>query len=473
MKKYYLLFLSIFVFNLLVQAQNVVEVIELESLTAQQITINSGFPASFGATTYKLLYNTVDIDGNETVASGFFAVPNDRDLAFPTLVYQHGTVFTRNAVPSNGSDEADIGLLAAGQGYISILPDYLGLGDNPGIHPYLHADTEASAAIDMLFAVEEFLENEGVPKNEQLFITGYSQGGHAAAALQKALQEDFADVFTVTASAPASGPYHMKSFNGLVEERVYLTPAFAAATVLSYNDVYNIYENLEAIFKPAYATFAEQYMDGEIQLDVFNEQLVLALTTEVGASIPREMFQDSIITLFNENNTAHPLIQAFADNDLTEWAPQAPTRLFYCVDDETVDASNSIVADSIMNELGAADVEATNLGGNLNHVQCVTPALINVVLFFGSFQELTTSVEQLTFNSPITVFPNPVKETLYLRGLSPGAVVELYGLNGQLLLSSQANDADYAIDVANQQSGFYFLRIVDKTGIFSQKIVIE
>lgn len=85
------------------------------------------------------------------------------------------------------------------------LPDYLGLGDSPGRHLYCHSKTEATASID-LYVLQKLCQLKNVLYNDQLFIFGYSQGGHAAMATTREIQLNHSDEFTITASAPMSGP---------------------------------------------------------------------------------------------------------------------------------------------------------------------------------------------------------------------------------------------------------------------------
>ena len=108
----------------------------------------------------------------------------------PLLSYQHGTIFTDDKAPSNDSDSIEgIGVLA-GSGYIVSSPDYLGYAESTSIlHPYVHADSLASASIDMLRASKAFLASQNVEINNQLFLAGYSEGGYATIALQRELQK--------------------------------------------------------------------------------------------------------------------------------------------------------------------------------------------------------------------------------------------------------------------------------------------
>ena len=83
----------------------------------------------------------------------------------------------------------------AGAGFIYIAPDYLGLGDSTvPRHRYFHAATEASSTADLLVASRRVLASLLVEQNDELFIFGFSQGGHAALALHRELQNGHVDV---------------------------------------------------------------------------------------------------------------------------------------------------------------------------------------------------------------------------------------------------------------------------------------
>ena len=54
----------------------------------------------------------------------------------------------------------------------------MGLGSSPGFHPYLHARSEATASVDMLRAGRNYCASNNIGLNGQVFLAGYSQGGH-------------------------------------------------------------------------------------------------------------------------------------------------------------------------------------------------------------------------------------------------------------------------------------------------------
>ena len=80
-----------------------------------------------GVISYSITYNTTDVFGNPTIASGALYVSQCGNR-MPLVSYQHGTQFIKSEVPSNEYYYETRGLLYSGNGYITTLPDYLGMG---------------------------------------------------------------------------------------------------------------------------------------------------------------------------------------------------------------------------------------------------------------------------------------------------------------------------------------------------------
>jgi len=168
-------------------------------------------------TLYRILYTTPDIEGRTDTASRLLILPNRPDDVLPLICVQHGTVNSKSDVPSNLAGGYELGLSFGALGYVTVMPDFLGLGESRGFHPYVHADSEAWASLDMLLAVEAFAAQNGVLLNDQLFITGYSQGGHAGMALHRDIELNNSDLYTVTAASHMSGPY---SISGIMRDLI-------------------------------------------------------------------------------------------------------------------------------------------------------------------------------------------------------------------------------------------------------------
>lgn len=389
----------------------------LGSKTKLELLVVFGVVVENDIDLYKITYQTPDVDGLLDTASALFTLPkvNEQTL-LPLVVYGHGTTNGPDDVPSRLEGGHEIPMGYAGFGFATVAPDYLGLGDARGFHPYLHAETEASASLDALFAAYEFLEfhlQADLDPN-YLFLAGYSQGGHASMALHKNIDDFWSIIIPVTAATHMSGPY---SLSNVMKDRIlsndpYGFPAYIAYIFLGFNEAYDLYGNIGEVFKEPYATPITSFYDGTIDLLQLNGQL-LTLLSSGGNSLVKNMFQDSIRDGL-ENNPLHPLNIALQDNDVYEWAPDSPTRLYYCGNDQQVPPRNSILADSVMNALGAPDVQALNLNPNFDHGPCVLPSIINSITFFKSFLN-TSSTDQPGQKSPLTVYPNPTSDELIVK----------------------------------------------------------
>lgn len=445
------------------------------SLPASALREKYGDFIRFGVRHYKITYTTFDLEGRVDTASGLISYPNlPGNAVLPMLAYLRGTIGSRDAVPSNLDGGYEIAEAFAGMGYYAVSPDLLGSGDSRGFHPYVHADSEAWASLDMLEAAHTFAADREVLLNTQLFITGYSQGGHAAAALHREIEARHADRWTVTASAPMSGPY---SISGVMRELMlgdteYFYPAFLINTILSYNLVYGLYDSPAAVLQPFYADLAERFLAEELTLGEVNQACIDQLTADHGASLSRFMLQDSVLENFT-NNPDHPISAALRDNDLYDWAPQAPTRLFYCRADDQVPFRNSIVADSVMTLNGAPNVAAVEVSDTADHVECAFPAVFSGILFFSFFQDLdvgTSGVGQIA-GAPVAAYPNPATTDLTVEGPAD-ARFELYDLEGRALLQGRLRASPEAIPIGHLPAGLYVLRLTTERGSWTDRVVV-
>jgi len=127
--------------------------------------------------------------GNQTFhVSGGLLTPDgiNKSQVKGVLVYFHGTTFNNSQVPSHYEGNVETALMAevfASQGYIVVMPDYVGQGvDFQDVHPYvLYPKVSAQTATDMLTAVRPLLVARygflpGDPALK-LFSVGYSEGG--------------------------------------------------------------------------------------------------------------------------------------------------------------------------------------------------------------------------------------------------------------------------------------------------------
>ena len=121
----------------------------------------------YSVDSYKIIYSTIDTENQQINASGLLSIPKKSAGAkSPLLSYQHGTIFTDDNAPSNDSDSIKGISAISGTGYIVSSPDFLGYAESTQIlHPYVHAESLASASIDMLRASKAFLANKNIAIN--------------------------------------------------------------------------------------------------------------------------------------------------------------------------------------------------------------------------------------------------------------------------------------------------------------------
>lgn len=430
-------------FAVLLPAQDLVSFNLIGSKTKAQLAAQFGLPfIQYGARFYKVTYTTPDLSGMQDTVSGLVVVPDDNTKIYPRLVYQHGTSSNKNNVPSRygqpGGGEGDIPVFFAGMGFVALAPDYLGLGDSDEFHPYVHAESETWVAQDMLRAFSELESQINTHTNEQLFITGYSQGGHASMALHRAVEQDPSEEFTATAAAHLSGPYSigevMRDF--ILLDTIYYYPAYIPNTLVSYQVVYgNLFSDVSEGFRPPYDDLVQQFYDGQIDLGELNAQLIDSLISVEGACRPTRMLQDAMKQAVVADPD-HPVNVALRANNVYQWAPQVPTRLFYCKADDQVSFVNSLVALDTMLARGALNIAAADQDSTANHVQCVEPALVSTLFFFIGYQEIgeLSSAEAPSKSGDLfSVFPNPAGSYTQVNVPASGTLL-VYGADGRLVM---------------------------------------
>lgn len=462
-------------------AQELISVEAQEIIEARFLTIALPFTATYDVATYKMLYTSRGAFGQPDTLSGLVALPLIEDqLLFPLTVYNHGTVTDREAVPSRvGVVERLLPNAFATSGYVVVAPDYIGLGDSRGFHPYLHAETEARAGRDMIVATKEWFAGgtdgaeSSVRLNDQLFITGYSQGGHAAQALHRDLQlRPDSNQLTVTAATHLSGPYSISEVmrRELFSENPSTLPAFVAYTYLSYNRMYELFDSLAEAFVPPYLSVIDSFDRELIDGESFNTRLTELLNVEENTPFAA-IFQDSIREQLRVAAGEAPVVMALRDNDTYEWAPLSPTLIYYCTEDEQVPPGNAILADSVMRLLGATDLTLTN-GGPFDHGGCIVPAATATLDFFNALAErdIYVGVGAPEARAEVSIMPNPVRigGSLLIRGLPTrsNSPYLLYDGSGRLVAEGVVSDEGSLQLPSKMQRGLHLLRIQLPNGNF-------
>jgi hypothetical protein len=172
--------------------------------------------AVFG-TTYRVLYvsraralpaTTPDADQDwtrNTAVTGTVTIPADASAALPVVSWAHPTVgLADSCAPSNDAEaiETFVSLVSTTSPVLVAATDYEGLG-TPGAHPYLDGETAGYNTLDIVLAARQLAQQQSVTTTNDVVVTGYSQGGHAAL-WSGALAGEFPtiDLLGVAAQAP-------------------------------------------------------------------------------------------------------------------------------------------------------------------------------------------------------------------------------------------------------------------------------
>ena len=377
----------LFVFTLLISfnslSQELLSYTEIEHYTEKGLEkiwednkINEWIvPISNGFKLYEVIYTTSWHDGSAIKASGLCFIPdNFLEKKPPQMVYHHGTRTLKRTILHLESENA-ISAGFSADGYLVIMPDYIGLGKGDKFHLYQNSESEATACIDMLIAVQELNKQLSIKTNEQLFLTGYSQGGHACMATQKKLEAEYTNQFTITASSPMSGAYDMSGVQATVMTKPYPEPVYLPYLLMGINEVYNITDS-DKLFRAPYDSLVPILYNGEYNLQEINAFL---------PEIPADVVHPDLLKEYKENPN-FKFNTALKENDLLDWKPETPTRICYCKSDKIVLYENSVVAFKKMKKNGSKKVELCKAAKKFGHVECAIFTSIYTKMWFDSFR---------------------------------------------------------------------------------------
>ncbi len=317
----------------------------------------------------KFTYHTQGSAGEITTATSALMLPTGEGKNCsgkrPVLLYAHGTTveqpydLSQVGTSKAGSGQAnELATLYASQGYVVVAPNYAGYDKSTlDYHPYLNKKQQTIDMYDALKSARQAVQDEkNISFSDKLFISGYSQGGFVAMATAEYLQNQGE---TVTAVAPASGPYAMLAFGDMIFSGIVNQGAtiFAPLIATNYQKQYgNIYNSPSDIYAGTYATTAENAIPSELSVEELTKGTDkiprMALFQSNTGNKMLEKLPKNFPLFFNDKkylvNTEyrlkyladaqknpsnsskkpqHPLRKALKDNDLRTFVPKMPVFL--------------------------------------------------------------------------------------------------------------------------------------------------
>lgn len=320
----------------------------------------------------KVTYQSTGADGNLHTMTGLLIMPKallGSKPSVPILLYQHGTEPYRPYSPSrflknrdNPSDYPEVMVAAAiaATGYAVAMADYEGLGDNSDTQPYVHGTTLANQVIDMLRKSRDIIADDSPCRwNSQLFLMGYSEGGYVTMTTTRELELNHASEFTVTASAPLSGPHDLSGTmrSVMLSDNSFKAPYFLPFLLTGYNYAYG---SQTTLFGSSFALLAQYNsatpplygrFDGTWRSDEINEAMGMDYDTPT-LIVPKSVLTQQFLSELTDDTSS--LVAFLRDNDSYRgWTPKAPMRMYHHRSDDLVPYANSQIAFNSFSSAGA------------------------------------------------------------------------------------------------------------------------
>ena len=214
--------------------------------------------------------------------------------SFPLLIRFNSTIFSNEEAPTvcdffDATKKCDstLALLEASQGFIVLLPDYLGFGesrDKVPFHPFFIPEYYQYDALSLLNNVAGVggvadklgieIKKRKIDNKKFLFLTGYSEGGYATLAVQKFLEEKVdSHPYFITASAPGAASVNLNIVAKRIMGRDFFVAApFLANVLLSYNYIYGLNYQDEEIYKKGTNSVGVDINLGTVLMDAIKKR---------------------------------------------------------------------------------------------------------------------------------------------------------------------------------------------------------
>jgi hypothetical protein len=251
-----------------------------------------------GVDFYYVTFWTVGGAGETTKSSGALMVPTGAAPACsgprPIVEYAHFTnpnkaLNIADITNASNTEGALIAAMFAAQGYIVVAPNYAGYDISTlGYHPFVNAVQQSGEMMDILAAARTALPNtlaSATSDNGELFLTGYSEGGHVAMATLRAMQ---AAGEKVTAAAPMSGPYALEAFGDTIFFGGVDLGSTEFAPLLA-NSYQYAYGNVTSSTLPLFSTFfpdAQTLLPSDTPIDTIFQEGLLPETALFNSTTP-------------------------------------------------------------------------------------------------------------------------------------------------------------------------------------------
>jgi pimeloyl-ACP methyl ester carboxylesterase len=359
----------------------ITSMLDLASIQIPQIAAIKSHVVS-DISVYRVVYKTT-INGNEINASGLLCVPATPG-DYPVLSFQNGTNTVYAAAPTESPSEYTHQFVEtiASMGYIVLFADYPGFGESTQIpHPYLVKEPTVRSLVDFLYTAKEIGSSEfpGITFRNEYYLLGYSQGGWATFALDKALESDYASDFNVKGVSCGAGSYNIPMLlESTLNKQTYPVPAYLAYIVNAYTSYGQFTNPASDIFSATYASKISSLFNGQLSLDQIDTQLT--------TSVP-DLLNPDFISGFETAAKYAPVMDALVNNSITAWHTLIPILFTHGEQDTQVDP---VSTENMFNDMIAAgtspDICKKTTVPNVDHGPGAIPCMLGGLLFLDNLK---------------------------------------------------------------------------------------
>ena len=83
----------------------------------------------------------------------------------------------------------------------------------------------------------------------------------------------------------------------------------------------------------------------------------------------------------------------------------------------------------------------------------------------------TLSTSEYYIDTSLVLYPNPTKDHIYIEGNSAIKSIEIYDIQGRMLTQENYNSKNVNLNMSNQATGIYFVKIKTAKGVKTEKVV--
>jgi pimeloyl-ACP methyl ester carboxylesterase len=336
---------------------------------------------NYSVDVYRLTYRTHYKD-QEIIASGLACIPASEGI-FPILSFQNGTNSAHANAPTENASNSMFTILQglAGNGYILLIPDYIGFGASDTIvHPYYIKDPTNNAIIDLIIATREFIDNFIVDAvySQDCYLAGYSQGGWASlSALQTIEHDELLDI-QVKATSCGAGAYDLISATEyILALDTFPGPQYLPYYLYSHQQYGLITDPMNKYFQEPYASIIPDLFNGSLTNAQVNAQLTDTISNLLNADF---------ITNFKVDNAYEEIRTDMVNNSVSAWPAASLLRFYHGTADLHVSPSQSKNIYQDFQSVGLGDRAEYFDIPNVDHNGGVLPWGISTLVWFNELK---------------------------------------------------------------------------------------